>query len=311
MWPVWMRCCESIKQNLITLLQNPPKNAKSQEAIRVGITNGITLPEFGHTILSKDLVDESVIISDMYDLNEYIALELLCTAQQQMPNHPGLPRGLVAVLLYYHGRKSLIASLKELFQARAAAGVSWCTDAPHEITQLITSYTNGLVADGVLNKIVDLLGVLDVTKELDVLTTNRALGPPKHFHQVLDLFEKIRVLLATCLFNWATQCGLPQGTTVKLIRYLAKYKSTVSNGGVDNKMLALQMALMYGLDMTVIQSREDGEEVVKRLPMVRDPEFIEKVMDSVCSCWECEGLRSVSLFTFGMDFYIFYMYNYF
>ncbi|KAL9696163.1 hypothetical protein quinque_015448 [Culex quinquefasciatus] len=286
------------KQNFSTLLRNPPKNGKSREAIRQGITEGITLPEFGHTILSKDLVDESVILSDMYDLNELIVLELLCTAQQQMPNHPGLPRGLVAVLLYYDGRKSLVASLKELFQARA--GVSWCTDAPQEITQLITAYTDGLVADGLLDKIVDLLGELDVTKELDVLTTNRALGPPKHHRQVLDLFEEIRVLLATCLFNWAAQCGLPKGTTVKLIRHLAKYKSTVSSGGIDNVTLALQMALMYALDMSVIQRREDGEDVVKRLPMVRDGEFIETVMETLSASWECEGLRSVSLFTFGL-----------
>ncbi|XP_058819266.1 nuclear pore complex protein Nup205 [Topomyia yanbarensis] len=286
------------KQNFTTLLRNPPKNAKSREAIRQGITEGITLPEFGHTILSKDLVDESVIISDMYDLNEYIALELLCTAQQQMPNHPGLPRGLVAVLLYYDGRKSLVASLKELFQARA--GVSWCTDAPTEITQLITAYTDALVADGVLEKILDLLEELDVTKELDVLTTNRALGPPKHHRQVLELFEEIRLLLATCLFNWAAQCGLPRGTTLKLIRHLAKYKSTVSSGGIDNVTLALQMALMYGLDMSVIQRREDGEDIVKRLAMVKDTEFIETVMEALSSSWECEGLRSVSLFTFGL-----------
>ncbi|XP_055523518.1 nuclear pore complex protein Nup205 [Wyeomyia smithii] len=286
------------KQNFTTLLRNPPKNSKSRDAIRQGITEGITLPEFGHTILSKDLVDESVIISDMYGLNEYIALELLCTAQQQMPNHPGLPRGLVAVLLYYDGRKSLVASLKELFQARA--GVSWCTDAAQEITQLITSYTDGLVADGILDKILDLLEELDVTKELDVLTTNRALGPPKHHRQVLDLFEEIRLLLATCLFNWAAQCGLPRETTLKLIRHLAKYKSTVSSGGIDNVTLALQMALMYGLDMSVIQRREDGEDVVKRLPMVKDTEFIETVMEALSSSWECEGLRSISLFTFGL-----------
>ncbi|XP_055616153.1 nuclear pore complex protein Nup205 [Toxorhynchites rutilus septentrionalis] len=286
------------KQNFTSLLRNPPKNAKSREAIRQGITEGITLPEFGHTILSKDLVDESVIISDMYSLNEYIALELLCTAQQQMPNHPGLPRGLVAVLLYYDGRKSLAASLKELFQARA--GISWCTDAPYEITQLITSYTDGLVADGILDKIVDLLEELDVTKELDVLTTNRALGPPKHHRQVLELFEEIRLLLATSLFNWAAQCGLPKGTTVKLIRHLAKYKSTVSSGGIDDVTMAMQMALMYGLDMSVIQRREDGEEVVRRLPMVKDAEFIETVMEALSGAWECEGLRSVSLFTFGL-----------
>jgi nuclear pore complex protein Nup205 len=175
----------------------------------------VMLPGIGHTILAKDLVDETLILSDMYDLNEYIALELLCTAQQQMSNHPGLPRGLVAVLLYYDGRKSLVSTLKNLFQART--GVSWCTESSADVTQLITNYTDTLVADGCLNKIIDLLGSLDITEETEKLTNNRALGPPKHHHQVIDLFEEIRMQLATALFNWSAQCGLPRATTTKLI----------------------------------------------------------------------------------------------
>lgn len=141
-----------------------PKNNKSREEIRQGITDGINLPGLGHTILSKDLVDESIIISDMYDLNEFIALELLCTAQQQMPNHPGLPRGLVAILLYYDGRKALVTPLKELMQARS--GVSWCTDASQEVTQFVTSYTDGLVNDGLLDRIIEMLEKLDISKEV-------------------------------------------------------------------------------------------------------------------------------------------------
>lgn len=42
--------------------------------------------------------------------------------------------------------------------------------------------------------------------------------------EFLDLFVEIRLLLVTWIFNWAAQCGLPRRTTVKLIRYLAKYK---------------------------------------------------------------------------------------
>ena len=286
------------KQNFTTLLKNPPKNDKSRDEIRQGITEGISLPDLGHTILSKDLVDESIIISDMYDLNEYIALELLCTAQQQMPNHPGLPRGLVAILLYYDGRKSLVACLKELLQVRA--GVSWCTEIPSETTQLVTAYTDQLVADGLLDKIIERLEELDLTKEIEILTTNRALGPPKHHRQVVDLFEEIRFLLANCLFNWSAQCGLPRETTVKLVNYLAKYKPTESRGEIDNVTLTLQMALMYGLDMSVLQRREDGEDVVKKLPIFKDPDFIEKVMEAVSQNWECEGLQSLTLFAFGL-----------
>lgn len=146
---------------------------------------------------------------------------VFCSIVQCFSYFSGLPRGLVAILLYYDGRKCLVASLKELFQARY--GSSWCTDTPHEITQIITSYTDFLVNDGILEKIIDLLENLDISKELEILTVNRALGPPKHHRQVLDLFNEIRVLLATTLFNWAAQCGLPRQTTVKLIRELIQY----------------------------------------------------------------------------------------
>lgn len=81
--------------------------------------------------LSKDLVDESIIISDMFDLDEYLAMDLLYTAQRQMGQHPGLPRGLVAILLYYDGRKSIVYSLRDLFQA--TSGMSWVTDASKEV----------------------------------------------------------------------------------------------------------------------------------------------------------------------------------
>jgi nuclear pore complex protein Nup205 len=49
--------------------------------LRKGITEGISLPGIGHQILSKEIVNEAIIISDMYDLNEYMALDLLCTGK--------------------------------------------------------------------------------------------------------------------------------------------------------------------------------------------------------------------------------------
>ncbi|XP_053673536.1 nuclear pore complex protein Nup205 [Anopheles nili] len=287
------------KQNFISLLKNPPKNAKCREAIKQGITEGITLPEFGHTILSKELVDESIIISDMFDMNEYVALELLCTSQQQTINHPGLTRGLVAVLLYYDGRKSLVASLKQLFKSRA--GVSWCTDAPPEVTQIVTNYTDGLVADGLLERIIDLVQELDITKELDILTTNRALGPPKHHRQVLDLFDEIRLLLAQCIYYSAAQAGLPRNATVKLVQYLRGYQCSEPSGGIDDVTVTLQMALLYALDLSVLQRREDGEELVKKLPMIKDDLYIDFLMDALSNGWENDGLHALSLFAFGLS----------
>lgn len=59
----------------------------------------------------------------MYNVNEYLALELLHTAQRQSPRHPSLARGLVAVLLYYDGRRALVQALKELVMS--GQGVCW------------------------------------------------------------------------------------------------------------------------------------------------------------------------------------------
>lgn len=256
------------------------------------------MPILGHTLLSKDLVDETLIISDMYDLNEYIALQLLCTAQQQSPQHPGLPRGLIAVLLYYDGRKTLITTLKNLFQIRE--GISWCVEISPDITKIISRYIDSLVADGLLNRIIDLLDTLDITKEHALLTDNRALGSPKHRRQIADLFEDIRLQLATILFCSSAQCGLSKETTIKLIGYLSKHKPGDARGGLDDVTLALLMALLYALDLSVFHKREDAEVAMNGLPIISEPNFTSDVLDSLEQTWECDELRSIVLFSFGL-----------
>ena len=91
-------------------------------------------------ILSKDLVDECIILSDMFDLDEYLALELLCTAQSQTHYYPDLPRGLIAILLYYDGRKAVANSIRDLFQI--TSGVSWVSDLPKEVINYTKEFSN-------------------------------------------------------------------------------------------------------------------------------------------------------------------------
>lgn len=98
----------------------------------------------------------------MYDLNEYMALDLLYTAQLQMPYHPGLTRGLTAILLYYDGRRAITSTLRILVQARA--GHSWMLDIPTGLTKYITEYTNKMQEDGLLERILKLLEEMDPTK---------------------------------------------------------------------------------------------------------------------------------------------------
>jgi nuclear pore complex protein Nup205 len=68
-----------------------------------------------------------------------------------MPYHPGLTRGLVAVLLYYDGRKSIATALRALVQARR--GISWTLESSEEVVTYITQYTQELMEYGLISKI--------------------------------------------------------------------------------------------------------------------------------------------------------------
>lgn len=145
--------------------------------------DGITVRGIGHQVLSKELYQEAIIISDMYDMNEYMALDLLCSAQLQMSFYPGLPRGLVAVLLYYTARKTLVCALRLLVNARS--GVLWRTDNMREdVEKIVMEYTNELLKNGIITRILDLLKSLDLSIEIEKLQQNAALGGPKHRRQV-------------------------------------------------------------------------------------------------------------------------------
>ncbi|KAL1130570.1 hypothetical protein AAG570_011816 [Ranatra chinensis] len=200
------------RQNFLTLLKNPPRNEKHREELNKGTEEGIDLPGVGHSILPKELVAETIIISDMFELNEYMALDLLGTAQQQMANYPGVGRGVVAVLLYYDGRKSIVTTLRTLVQARR--GNLWTVETTEQVANLITRYTYELMCDGIITKLLSLISALDVSKEVELLQRNRALGPPRYHQQVIDLFESTRQTLAEIVYLYAAQSGLPKEPTL-------------------------------------------------------------------------------------------------
>jgi nuclear pore complex protein Nup205 len=69
----------------------------------------------------------------------------------------------------------------------------------------------------------ELLQSLDLSKEIELLQQNRALGGPRHHRQVEDLFIGIRQTLADVVYYWAAQCGLPKDPTFKYVSIASKY----------------------------------------------------------------------------------------
>ena len=103
-----------------------------------------------------------------------------------------------------------------------------------------------------------------------------ALGNAKHRRQVFDLYHDIKQSLADCLFAFAAQSGLPKSDTLRLLEHLSKVKpgEADASGVVDNTTLTLTLALLYSFDVSALNKREDGEEVLQNMFLVKDASFI-------------------------------------
>jgi nuclear pore complex protein Nup205 len=89
---------------------------------------------------------------------------------------------------------------------------------------------------------------------------------------------------------------------------LKKSKLSGARGEVGDVTTTLMMALFYALDLSIIHRREDGEEFVRRLPIVNDESFFDDVMQELLNGdapdtndkWECPGLRALAIFALGL-----------
>jgi nuclear pore complex protein Nup205 len=118
--------CEELVKNLrdnIQHIKNPltnkPKNA-SQRALCapekfVILSNGQKF-ELDHVIS-----EEAKILSDLFDINEIDAVELILTGELQTRNYNTLPRGLCAVICYYEAHRHFILILKMLLRLKGTA----------------------------------------------------------------------------------------------------------------------------------------------------------------------------------------------
>lgn len=290
------------KQSFMSLLQNPPKSSQHRDDLHRGMEEGINIRGIGHQTLSRELYQEMCILSDMFDLNEYVALDLLCTAQVQMSYYPDLPRGLVAILLYYDGRKTVASMLRMLIQARK--GVAWTTKVPREVEDFVTTYTAELASNGLLQRILSLLSSLDLNAEMELLQTNLALGDVKHRSQVMELFETVRLLLADSLFLWSTNCGLSKTITLNLIQHMRQIRLDENpTGTLSHVTLLLEMSLLASFDLSILHTREDGDSIVQTLPILSENDFVESIFNELNNFdiqWTSPGLQGVTLFGFSV-----------
>ncbi|EPQ04244.1 Nuclear pore complex protein Nup205 [Myotis brandtii] len=183
------------KPDFISLFRNPPKNVQQHEKVQKASTEGVAIQgQQGTRLLPEQLIKEAFILSDLFDIGELAAVELLLAGEHQQPHFPGLTRGLVAVLLYWDGKRCIANSLKALIQSRR--GKTWTLELSPELVSMITRFTDELMEQGLTYKVLTLVSQIDVNNEFEKLQRERGLGSEKHrkeanmIHQLPLLTER-------------------------------------------------------------------------------------------------------------------------
>ncbi|XP_075548695.1 nuclear pore complex protein Nup205 [Dermacentor variabilis] len=277
------------RRDFAALLVNPARCAQHRDAVSRAPQDGIAVSgKSTPQLLPQDVVGEALLLSEMFDLNELASLELVLAAQQQLPLFPELTRGLVAVLLYYDGRRALVNALRTLVQV--TEGRTWTVGLNADVLATVTKYTNGLRdEDGVLARALQLLDRFDYARELDMLQRNRALGPPRYRRQVLDMIQETQQSLAEVVFCWACQTPLSKSDTLAIVRFLSQRARTAGDGALDSVSLTLLMALFYALDTT---------------PLFRDADLalaLHREFTASQQTWKQEALFRIAQFAWALS----------
>lgn len=283
------------KPDFLNLLRNPVKNSEHRSKVQKANSEGLVLKgDTAPQLFSQDLINEALIVSDLFNLNELSAAELLIEGERQKPHYPQLTRGLVAVLLYWDGRKCLTGTLKTLIQCRR--GSTWTLEVSEEMVEFLTSFTDELLEHGMAKQILKLVSDIQVEKEMEVLAKQRGLGGPEHRKQVRDLISGVRQDLAECLFNFAGQSNLPLKDTMSILDHLENVESTA-----DDKLsmvnITLLHALLYAFTLPQDVAAQQDEQAMQFLfqhPLLAEKDFIQSVHKRLMKRedWKTPGLKA-------------------
>ncbi|XP_067090064.1 nuclear pore complex protein Nup205 isoform X1 [Osmerus mordax] len=301
---VWRRQPESVhlldlqlkkhKPHFLSLFKNPPKSAEQREKVRKASTEGISIQgQQGSRLLPEQLLTEAFILSDLFDIGELAALELLLAGEHQQPYFPGVTRGLVAVLLYWDGKLCVANSLRSLIQSRH--GKTFTLELSAELVTITTRFTDELMSQGLARRILVLVSEISVTREFERLQKERGLGNEKHRKEVSDLIRECRQALADSLFSWTCQSPLSKDDTLALIGHLETVTAE-ADGSLDSVNLALVMGLLYCLDVSFLEpGNEDREDLLQALPLLTEKHYVSAVHARLVEGqpWKVPGLQAV------------------
>lgn len=288
--------------NLNLLFPEQPKNSLLKDVVQRSAKDGITVIQQNQknkVVIPQQMVDEALLIAELFNINELVSLEFIVTATNQEARYPGLSRGPIAVLLYYDSRKSLLNSIKLLVQAKN--GRSWSTKLNREIQKLVDSFVDDLKQDGLVSRCIKQLINFDIASEYDMLQRNQALGAGKYKHRLLEIIKEVRQLYAEIVFAYAAQSDLHSAEVKELLEFLITKAEVEPTGNLDRVSLTLLQAYLYTIDVSVLQTCDENDAIVRQLPVVIHSSLMEDIRKEITNKESnAKGLETVLSFAWAI-----------
>jgi nuclear pore complex protein Nup205 len=171
-------------QHITKPLTNKPKNASQRNLLEP--TKTVILANGQKFVLNQVISDEAKILSDLFDVNEIDAVELILTGELQTRNFNTLPRGLCAVVCYYEAHRHFILILKMLLRLKSVADDMMPT--------ILVEFVDSLLKDKELFKrVLYILQNFNVKSEFEKLQkpTVNGLGTVEHQRALMECIEDI------------------------------------------------------------------------------------------------------------------------
>lgn len=291
------------KPAFLTLAEPPPKNLADRDEVKNAATVGIQISAQGSPVkLNPSLTKQVLEVSDILDINEKTAFELMLVAEQQLPRFPDYSREQVAILLYHDGRQSVYSALRALVQARE--GNTWILELSPQVIKLIMTFTDELFENGLVRKCLKMFQDLDPLKETERFRGTSA-GDSRLTQEVTDLVIDQRNVLADTLFYWSCQQPFYSGEVLDIISHLKRVEFG-STAHLDHVGVALFSTLLQCFtvgDLLSWQQRND-DEPDERYPITSQyPGYIRDVHKEMMkpdSVWAWPQLGAAAKFSWSI-----------
>jgi hypothetical protein len=307
------------KRDFVFLLKNPARSQVDYKTVSCASKDGIMVltssKGIKRDLISCQVIEEALLMSSIFDLNELIALELMMTGEEEAQmRFPSMTRGPVSVIIYFHAKKSLVLSLKALF--KSSIGSSWRPNNIKEdnvqVFRVVSSFLKDLQEEGIVVNALNLLTNFNVKEQIDILEKNRAFGPGKYKKRLIQEIQDIRDAYAFVVFAYSAQFGLDDKSSKSLLDYVSKKmvipskeedsRESIPQENLDFSSTAILLSLMYALDVSCIFTASDlNDPSVKNLTVVKNPGFLKEVYGLITSnSITNNGIRSIVCLVLGI-----------